>query len=87
MHSLGTGVELLVPRDDLPTGIDAKLIGQRNQLVQDLRDAAPETRRVYVNDRLVLQGLCKLPQVINDVFSGNLGVGVQKPRHGVDSSK
>ena len=66
MHQLRRVEELLAPVDHLPLDVDADVAHQRDERVEDLRDAAAERRRREVEDALALQRLGELADLLDE---------------------
>jgi len=79
--------ELLAPVDDLPLDVDADVLHQRDQRVEDLRDAAAERGRRHVHDPGALQRFGELAD-LRDLLPAEdvrvVGEGLGPQGHGLE---
>ena len=67
-------VELLAAEHHLPLGLDAHVVHQRDQRVEDLRHAAAERGRGEVQHPQALEVLGELPDLLDERPAGQVGV-------------
>ncbi len=79
MHELRDVEELLGAQDHLPVSVEPDVAHQRDDRVEDLRNAAAERRGVHVEDALALEGLRERADLLDGLLADDVGVVGQRP--------
>ena len=74
VHALGHVVELLAAEHHLPLRLDADVVHERDEGVEDLRDAAAEGGGGEVQDPQALEVLGQLADLLHEVLAGQVRV-------------
>ncbi|UUY04621.1 hypothetical protein LRS13_03540 [Svornostia abyssi] len=74
VHELRRVEELLAAVDDLPLGLQAHVVHERDERVEDLRDAAAERGRRQMHHARALQRLGELVDLLDQVAAADVGV-------------
>ena len=74
MEQLGDVVELLAPEHHLPLGVDAHVVHERDERVEDLRDAAAERGGGEVEHLQPLELLGELADLLDERLAGEVRV-------------